>query len=624
MKDNEVIKKNINLEQNLDCFILISSNNSHFGDLIINNILDFIINKISEDNTYNDFSIALENINALIKTWKQDSKKDIQLDIVIGLLNKNNFIFSSIGNASCYLLKKDNEITELTETDDHKKEFSFISNGELHDDEVVIISTEKLLNYLSKSDILDGVNKEKDVKVFNKNIKNILLSEILEKNIGVTVIKYSHFLTSAEENNKLLLVKEYFFKLLDKKSSKKIMASVLILKDKLNKQSKNVKNIAFLVGITLSLVVLYSMLSTIIGISTDNKEKEVSKENLVKAKTYLRLASENVANIDAFELHLQNAESLVNEIKDEELFTNDIEKINDDINILRKQFNKIESFESKATNIIYKEDLSDSIKLVKNNKKAYIINKKSITGPIIPNTKPKTYTFNDLEQDEHFVDATSIGETTYLTTNFSKVVKFSKSKHFSFMDVSDQKLWEKSKEINSYGQNIYLIGADKNQIYKHSLNGKVFSKATSYLNDDDVTQIGDILSIAIDGGFYILKKDLSIVKFYSNPKYRLESIVLNKLPKNYDIENSESKIDLKTRAELNYVYMLLNNRVWVFKPNTNNYKNTSSLTYIGQIEGENELINDFYINHDGEIMILHKNGINKLTFEISDDRLIIR
>jgi len=76
-----------------------------------------------------------------------------------------------------------------------------------------------------------------------------------------------------------------------------------------------------------------------------------------------------------------------------------------------------------------------------------------------------------------------------------------------------------------------------------------------------------------------LKQDLSIIKFFRDP-YRIEKIILNKLPKNYDIENPESIIDLKTRADLNYVYLLMNNKIWIFKPNTKNYKNTKSLTYI--------------------------------------------
>ena len=70
--------------------------------------------------------------------------------------------------------------------------------------------------------------------------------------------------------------------------------------------------------------------------------------------------------------------------------------------------------------------------------------------------------------------------------------------------------------------------------------------------------------------------------------------------------------------------MLLNDKIWIFKPNTTNYKNTQSLTYIWQIEWATKTIKDFYVNYDWEITVLNESWIYKLTFEISDDKVIIR
>jgi hypothetical protein len=210
----------------------------------------------------------------------------------------------------------------------------------------------------------------------------------------------------------------------------------------------------------------------------------------------------------------------------------------------------------------------------------------------------------------------------YLLTSDSKIVKFTKNGYFSYMDVAWQKTWEKAKEIVSYAQNIYLIW-DDNQINKHVLYWNSFKAANTYLKKDDLTQIWEILSVSVDGWFYILKKDLSIIKFYSKP-YRIETITLNKLPKNYNQDETNTIIDLKTRADLSYVYLLMNNKIWVFKPNTKNYKNTKSLTYIGQIEWSKDEIKDFFVNHDWEVVILNNKWLYKITFEISDDRLLIR
>ena len=209
----------------------------------------------------------------------------------------------------------------------------------------------------------------------------------------------------------------------------------------------------------------------------------------------------------------------------------------------------------------------------------------------------------------------------FLLTNTSKIVKFTKNWYFNFVNVVWQTKWEDIKTMWSYSNNLYTLGID-NQLNKHSPSWNDFKAAESYLKKEDLTQIWDVLSIAIDWWFYMLKKDLTVVKFFSSP-YRLESIMLNKLPKNYVLEEWK-KTQIIARNNLNYVYMLLNDKIWIFKPNTTNYKNTQSLTYIWQIEWATKTIKDFYVNYDWEITVLNESWIYKLTFEISDDKVIIR
>ena len=428
-----------------------------------------------------------------------------------------------------------------------------------------------------------------------------------------------------EKLTKSDLLKENLIKALDNKFSKNIIGYFLMWKDKINTSSKVVRNSILIVWITLSIILLYSILSTVIWITTQSEEKEISKNNIIIAKSYLKIASENIANQDIFELNIKKAEDLLAETENNGLYLSDIEKINDNLNILKKQFNKIEIFEENQQNIIYEWNFENPVKIAKNIdiKKPYIVTNNWVIWPILPETKAKEYIFNALEEDENFIDATFIWENMYLLTSSSKIVKFTKNWYFNYQDVSWQKTWEKSKEISSYAQNIYLIWAEDNQIYKHRLHWTSFKSWEWYLKNDDLTQIWKVLSVSIDWWFYILKNDLSIIKFFSNP-YRIEKIVINKLPKNYNIENSENIIDLKARADLNYVYMLLNNKIWIFKPNTTNYQNTKSLTYIWQIEADKKEIKDFFINHDWEIVILNKKWLYKINFEVSDDRLLIR
>jgi len=82
-KQNTIIKKNINLDNNLDCFILISSSNESLAENLINNTLEYLIDKISKNETYNDFMIALEHLNSYLKTWRLDQEEKDELDMII-------------------------------------------------------------------------------------------------------------------------------------------------------------------------------------------------------------------------------------------------------------------------------------------------------------------------------------------------------------------------------------------------------------------------------------------------------------------------------------------------------------------------------------------------------------
>jgi len=115
------------------------------------------------------------------------------------------------------------------------------------------------------------------------------------------------------------------------------------------------------------------------------------------------------------------------------------------------------------------------------------------------------------------------------------------------------------------------------------------------------------------------------VKVFRTPSYRVESIVLNKLPKNYDRDPTKNnKVDLIARQDLNYVYMLLENKILIFEPNTKRYQDVKSLNYLGQVEGKDFQIQDFYVDSDGTLFVLSDTGLYKMNFEVNEENLIVR
>jgi len=102
-----------------------------FGELFLNKILDSVIDRIRLKETYSDFSTALENINAFLYTWRSENEKLKGVHAIIGILEKDTLLFSTIGSPSCYLVNSHRDVVEVTEKEEDKKDFSFISNGEI-------------------------------------------------------------------------------------------------------------------------------------------------------------------------------------------------------------------------------------------------------------------------------------------------------------------------------------------------------------------------------------------------------------------------------------------------------------------------------------------------------------
>jgi hypothetical protein len=261
-----------------------------------------------------------------------------------------------------------------------------------------------LLDYLSQTDIIESTARQNDIKQVSKNIADILDQEISPVNIAFHIFQYTQEVNNTGEPEKIsskipTIITDNF---------KKITLFDTIKKQyrKLNIPSKTSSNVLFLVGITIAIVFLYSILSTAVSVTNQSESKDTAKQSILVAKNSLRLASENIGNQDTFSQHIKDAESTLKKVEQKKLFLNDISKLYDDINILKKQFNKIELFAENNDRRIYASEDNKGIKIIKKSLKTYLIQQKSVSGPIIGSQKAKNYSFNELKTDEVFIDAT--------------------------------------------------------------------------------------------------------------------------------------------------------------------------------------------------------------------------
>lgn len=286
--------------------------------------------------------------------------------------------------------------------------------------------------------------------------------------------------------------------------------------------------------------------------------------------------------------------------------------------------NSIESFvEDESKKKIALTNWEAIIKLLRIKNEIYLIWENSISGPIIEGSEIKKHVFDSL-WDDTFIDATDLHSDIVLITEKWKTVVFSSNWEFKFYSIIGEEIWVKSSTITSYASNIFLIDKENHQIYKYQKAWDNFNKWVTFIKKEDQESFDNIQDIAIDGWFYILQKDLSIKKLFTSPSYRLQNIAISNLPENYNLENTETSIKIKTRLDLDYVYMLLNNKIYVFKPNSTRYQDTKYLTYVWQVEGSTSNIIDFYIKKDWELMILNESWVYEMIFEISEGKLLLK
>ena len=113
-------------------------------------------------------------------------------------------------------------------------------------------------------------------------------------------------------------------------------------------------------------------------------------------------------------------------------------------------------------------------------------------------------------------------------------------------------------------------------------------------------------------------------KVFTVPDYSERSIVLNSLPDDYALSEANEIPKFYAFANANYLYLILSNRIWVFEPDSRDYRNIKSVRYVGQIEVVESQVRSIFVPKDGTVVAATDAGVYQIRFEVSDGKLVIR
>lgn len=97
----------------------------------------------------------------------------------------------------------------------------------------------------------------------------------------------------------------------------------------------------------------------------------------------------------------------------------------------------------------------------------------------------------------------------------------------------------------------------------------------------------------------------------------LKTLVLNKIPGSWNIDSSLST-DIIANNNLSYVYIRNGKTIWIFQPNSRDYRSINALTYVAQLQIQSEDdVTGISVPRDGILYITTKKGVFEAQFQVS-------
>jgi hypothetical protein len=616
------VSKTAEISPDIRIVYQISCANSNLVGFVEKSILDLMVSSIrTKESFFSDFSFVLEKLNKHLREFSRDYSVEGLSVFLSGLVGEELY-FSILGRTAVYFVKHDQVMNIAQGMDTDGTEFSYVSSGAVAPGNTVFISNIDLLDHLSNDDLVD-------ISRIYAN-RGTVVDELMERETGGdpsdVVIVYNDVsretISDADApTSPLSRAFEAVGKAVEMARKNEMIAHLLDrTKQIVDLGNPTIRKVVFGVGVAVSVTLLYLVVSSVFSGQADTAVPEEYRQKLVDAAAAIQKASKEAGNPELFRTHVKQAEDLIFEVRDKQLFMTDVTKLLGDISVLKKEANGIESFNLTADTLLYGSG-SDVVGVFEDSKRYYFLMKESVVGPYVHGGETKTYPLPD---GEDAVSGDMLGDTLYVLTASNRVLKFYKGE-FSYVNVSGQQVWQKADIMHTYNSNLYLLSstASGSDIARHRPGVNGFSAGSSILADNEARTA--LFDFVIDGGFYLLRGDLMIDRIVSAPSYARKSLVINKLPDGYKLPESGAKPRLFLARSPYYLYVLLGNTVWIFEPNSKRFQDITSLTYVGQLEPTGANIHTIYVPEDGTIVVGTDTGeVHTVKFEVADGKILVR
>lgn len=583
---------------------------------------------------YERFEVSLKEVNRVLTEFKKQKFSGYigNLNVIIAAIVGNVLYLTQSGDAEAYLIRKRyvSVVSEgLADEESSSGEvFSSIASGNIEPGDFVLVSSTRLLRYLSKNDLAKGVKKT--VVQSLESFKDMVSTEILGR-IGLTGIYFEtatqdeiagieQGVDSATES----LLEATGAEVVSKRESLTGKFFTAFKKYKRGRKSEVFQGsgagffsrageffVRFWQGlfqkgfgkdkILALLVVFIIVLGVGIWFVRGNSQ---AKAEITRLDKILQTVQEGVSDAQTRSSYdKEGAKTLLDKsyadamtvynsgyLRDKaRLYLIQIETARDTLdNVQRIETPKlVVDLASKRSNV-------NALGFVNVNKRLFVFEYNALYEIVLDQLQdPLT-----IDDKETVIAATGFEErgSIVFMTKSGKFIEY-KNGTMSYMDTDDGS-FRKGVALKDWANKIYVLDPENNQIWKYPYKGiqEKFGAAEGYLIADEKTDISKAKDFAIDGNLYALLSTGELYKFYSGKK---ADFYLNGAPQKIMRDPSV----VYTNDKLDYVYILdsKEGRVLIYKKDTK----TGNLNYNSQylVDGVGE-IRDLHVDPESKTLYL--------------------
>lgn len=514
---------------------------------------------------YARFEDAVKAVNKALADIKNSkpSKYIGNLHVLIAAIVGNNLFLTQRGDAEAYLIRKRlcTTISEGLQDESSEDFFGNIASGSLEPGDYILLSSTRLLRYISKND-LAKISSSKNLIASLGELKDFLSAEILSK-VGMTGVVLSPVAgadLSVEEKGQITshLTKEEY-----QGSQKPSRNSTAVLKDMVGKLTRSVDDLRSKIvsdrqnrsassGIATKIIIGAVAVFVFLGggvwwLKAKSDEQKVIdqyddvlttvREEIASAETNGQFNKEHAGQMlaDAEKKALEVLNSGYHRSKANEYLQN-IQDTREKLDgVIRPKTSVLVDLSQKRQNVS-----ALGLLFLKGTLYAYEYN------ALYPIILDKVQDPLSIDENEEIIAGTAYADANSLLffSKAGKVVEY-KDGRMTFVDTTDS-AFRKGVAVNSYRNNFYILDADANQIWKYIRRRDKFDVAQGYNINADIK---NGISFAIDGSIYVLQKNGTITKLYSG---NTESFPI----KNSPLEPLTNPTKIFTELDMRAIYVL--------------------------------------------------------------------